>query len=103
MEIFFIQYEVVPLEKNSEYETTGGAVVNCWIKASSLNEADKIAAKVIEADHWKIINTESFSVNESFYEDDEDGAEYYRQAMVDGECYVYYSWPNEAQEEDFIH
>jgi hypothetical protein len=63
-----------------------------------------LAESAINENHWKILNLEeSFPVTEEHYEENDESLEFYQQAVIDGEVYVYHSWPNEPQEEEQIH
>ena len=100
MTIFYIQYESIPTEESKDYKDIGGTVINCWVKATSVEAAKAMAESAINQNHWKALNLEeSFSVNEEYYEEDDESLEFYQQAVIDGEVYVYHSWPNEPQEE----
>ncbi len=104
MPIIYIQYESVPLDSSSDYQETGGAIINCWVKALSIEDAKNKAVIAIEDNKWKIVQLEEvFEVNENTYENNDESLDFYHQAELDGECYVYHKWPNELQEEDRVH
>ena len=96
MAIYYIQYESIPTIESQDYKDTGGAFINCWVNATSIDSAKTIAESAINENHWKILNLEeSFSVNEEYYEENDESLEFYKQAVIDGEVYVYHSWQNE--------
>jgi len=100
MKIFYIQYESIPTSESNDYKGTGGAFINCWIKATSIEAAKNMAENSINENNWKILSLEeSFLVNEEHYKENDESREFYQQAVIDGEVYVYHSWTNEAQEE----
>lgn len=104
MEIFFIQYESVPSSGSSDYEKTGGAYINCWVKALSLGAARAIALRNIEINRWKVIQLlDAYQITEGFRTEGDEMSGYCRQAVLDGECYIYHKWPNEAQERNKLH
>lgn len=104
MEIYFLQYETVPSENSENYADTGGAYINCWIKAKSIADATILAEIHINENEWVILKLEeSYPVNYELYEYGDESLEYFQQAEIDGEVYVYHSWPNEPQEEEHIH
>jgi hypothetical protein len=105
MPIFFVQYHAEPTPESEAFEECGGAYVNCWVTAISEEEARKTATAAIQESKWKILSMEEAcrEVTEEHYSGDEESLEHYRQAALDGECYVYYQWPNEPQEEDVPH
>lgn len=101
MEMYFLQYEAAPSPTSEHYKDTGGAFINCWIKAKSIGDAKKLAEMSIKGSEWIILRLEKFyHVNREFYESDDESLDYFQQAEIDGEVYVYHSWPNEPQEEE---
>lgn len=100
MTIFFAQYEAVPLPHSEQYAECGGAYVNCWLQAASEDEAYKMASTLIHGRGSKIVSVEEGcrEVTQASYADDEEGKEYYEQAVLDGECYVFHQWPVDTAE-----
>ena len=105
MPIFYFQYQALPTLQSEAFEDSGGAYVNCWVKADSEMQAREIATKAIEANNWRIVSVEEEcrEVTEEDFSENEKSLEYYLQATIDGECYVYHQWPNESQEGDIVH
>lgn len=105
MPIFYVEYQVVPAPGSEHFERAGGAFVNCWVKVDSEREAQEQTSAVVGESGWTIlaVEEECREVNEQWYSDNDEGLEHYRQAVVDGQCYVFYEWPVEAQEEDDMH
>jgi hypothetical protein len=103
--IYYFQYQAVPALQSEALEDSGGAYINCWVKADSEMHAREIATQAIEATNWRIVSVEEEcrEVTEEDFSENAKGLEYYRQAIVDGECYVYHQWPNESQEGDIVH
>jgi uncharacterized protein with PIN domain len=100
-----MQYEAAPEIGSTDFETTGGAFVNCWIKADSESEAQQVAGALISEIGWSIVavKDECREVTERSYVDNEIGREHYTQALNDGQCYVFDQWPAEPQEGDDVH
>lgn len=105
MPIFYIQYEAVPAPGSEDFETTGGAFVNCWVQVESIQEAQKLTAAAVMGRGWTIraVEEECREVTELYYSENDEGVEHYRQAVADGECYVFHQWPAEPQEDDDVH
>jgi hypothetical protein len=105
MPIFYIQYQAVPTPGSEEFETAGGAFVNCWVKVDSAHEAQDQASAALKEGGWTIlaVEEECREVTELYYSENDEGLEHFRQAVVDGECYVFYQWPLEPQEGDDVH
>jgi hypothetical protein len=105
MPIFYVQYEAVPAPGSGDFETAGGAYVNCWVEAGSEREAQKLTYTALSESGWTIQAVEETcrEVTELSYSENDQGLEHYRQAASDGECYVFHQWPVEPQEEDDVH
>ena len=104
MAIFYIRYECIPTAESNDYKDTGGAFINCWVKAASIEAAKNMAENAISENQWKVLKLEeSFPVTIENYIEEEELLEFYQQAEIDGEVYVYYSWPNEPPEEEQVH
>lgn len=94
----FITYHVKPNEEFDNLEEIGGAYVNCFIESDSSQRAQEIAIKKIAELNWKIIELEELSnMDEESVSDEK--REYYEQALIDKEVFVFYNYPlNEQQE-----
>ena len=105
MAIFYIQYEATPDRNSEDFQTCGGAFVNCWVRADSEIEAQKLTSDAIREDGWTIlaVEEECREVNEHWYSENDEGREYYEQCVTDGECYVFNMWSVEPQEQDDVH
>jgi hypothetical protein len=105
MPVFYVQYVAAPSPGSEHFETAGGAYVNCWMKANSESEACGHASAVIKESGWTILAVEEQcrEVTERAYAEGDEGLEHYRQAVVDGGCYVFHQWPIEPQEGDDVH
>lgn len=105
MTIFYIQYHAEPDAEGEQFGLYGGAYVTCWVRAASVAEAEKTASAAIRESGWKIVAVEDecCAASESWYSDDDEGKQYFLQAVIDGECYVFHQWPPEPQEGDAVH
>ncbi|MCB9173473.1 MAG: hypothetical protein H6589_02600 [Flavobacteriales bacterium] len=94
--MFLLTYNVKPNTTNVEYIETCGAFVNCFIEADSFDEANLIARGGIEMNDWRIIELEEFkTITYDDFLDDSDKREYYEQALIDKEVFVFHTYPNE--------
>lgn len=96
MPIFCAVYEGKPAARAEDAVEVGGASIVCWIKAISAAEAAKLARQTIEERLWIIV-----AVDEEWTEVTKSGvplssSPYFEQAAIDGECYVFHTWNNEA-------
>lgn len=98
-----MQYESVPSSETEDYKDTGGAFISCWVKAPSVEAAKVIALDAIKDNGWVVVQCEdSYPISEESYKKDDESLVYFRQASLNGDCYVYDKWPNEPQEEDIV-
>jgi hypothetical protein len=105
LRVFHLQFEAIPTPESDDAEHCGGAFVNCWIRADNGEEAMELASQAVRENLWRIleVSEECGEVTESDYESDEEGMSYFREALHQGECFVYHQWPNEPQEGDVVH
>ena len=76
----------------------GGASVGCWIKGRSENEAALLAKAWVQNSGWVPLSIEEqYSVTEDFYSEDAGGREYFEQALIDNEVFVFYTFPKDAK------
>ncbi len=98
--MFYFQYACIPSPTSDNYDKLGGAFISCWIKAVSIEAARIISEAAIIENNWIVQKLEeSNPIKKEDYRIDDKSLEYYLQAEIDGEVYVYDSWPNEPQEE----
>src|SRR5262245_51736662 len=105
MSIFFILYEATPLPDAKEFESSGGAYINCWVEAESEEEAAEQSSVEIRDCGWQIVSVEEpcTEVTDLTYAEDDEARSYYEQAVNEGACYVYHQWPIEDHEDDEKH
>jgi hypothetical protein len=105
MAIFHVQYLAEPEREAKEFGSSGGACINCRVRATSVTEAQEIAIAAIRESHWRVLSVEEdcLEVTEDLYSGSEESLECFRQATLNGEYYVYHQWPNEPQDDDVVH
>jgi hypothetical protein len=101
MAIYFAEFRARPGEHLPESTETGGAYINCWIKADSAAEAQKLASAFITSEGWIVESVEHEA--RLIIEPDEESRERFEQAQVDGECYVFHKWPVGDRNEESLH
>ncbi len=100
--MFYLQYEAFPSSTSDDFEDWAGAYINCWINASSVGQAMKIAENTISSDGWIIRSLEkSRPIVEKDYETSNLSLKYIREAQEDGDVYVFHAWRNEAEKNNF--
>jgi hypothetical protein len=94
--IYFVSFLAKPVTLEEDGAT--GAYVNCWIKRESAVVAQAQAEKDIRENGWRI---EAIEQSVRAVEDKpkkEAGLEYFEQAQIDGEVYVYHTWSGPDEE-----
>jgi len=95
----YLRFDVVQSPERPHEGERGGAFVNCWMKDRTEEEAYRDAKAYIEKQGWMIVNLEiQYPMVLDDCDDEAEGAEHIRQAEVDGEVFVFHSWPPEAYE-----
>jgi hypothetical protein len=92
--MFLITYRCKP-GKDYQGKSVGGAYVNCYIKRNKFEIADKISREHICESGWVILKQEDVSkINLMYYKvSGASGIEYYKQAVIDKEVFVFYTYP----------
>ncbi len=94
--MYYFLFEATPSLRHPETNEVGGAFVNCWIVANTLADAEIVARKTICDQNWIVDEPEeAFEVTRSFYDKESSSLQYYDQAVVDKEVYVFHSFPVE--------
>src|SRR4051812_42851056 len=91
MAIYFVGFRARPGEHLPKSTEAGGAYINCWIKADSTAEAQKVASTFIRSEGWIVECVEHEA--HLIVEPDDESRERFEQAQIDGECYVFHEWP----------
>jgi hypothetical protein len=92
--MYFLRYEVSPAPTNPNRETYGLGYICCWIERDSLEEADQVARQDISEEKWQILERDcGEETSPQKYEEDEESLQYYEQALIDKEVYVYHLSP----------
>jgi hypothetical protein len=95
--MYFLRYRVSPAANHPEREWLGEGTVSCWVNRRALAGADTIARRAIRREKWQILERErSEVVTEANYGSDDEGLQRYRQALAEGEAYVYSLSPRYA-------
>ncbi|MEQ9207880.1 MAG: hypothetical protein RLN78_10980 [Phycisphaerales bacterium] len=95
MPMYFFSFHSIPLKPEDKLEF-GGAYVNCWIQDSSIGKAEERARAVVECNEWSITNqdNDSYETTRDHWIGDAQ-LEYYDQALIDGEVWVFHTYPVE--------
>lgn len=93
--MFLVTYDVRPSDSNPKRDDLGGAIVNCWVVADSLDFAVlKTQERLVESG-WVVVDRVTA---EPAYADDHGHNEYFRQARVDGLVAVFHTYPRNELE-----
>ena len=105
MTMFFYTFLAVPTPDAKEFQDSGGAYVNCWIRSDGGDryQAEERAKDLIQEYGWSVEALEEGAiVSSGSYNDDDEDREFFEQALVEGEVLVFNTWPrgDEDEEED---
>jgi hypothetical protein len=101
MGIYFLGFRARPGQGLQELNRTGGAYINCWIRAGSRHEAQNVAHSFVTSEGWVVEGVEHEA--RLITQPDKKTEEYFKQAQIDGSCYVFHNWPVSDHSEDHIH
>jgi len=94
MKLYFLTYLSRPKAGSESFESYGGAYINCWIDAGSEAQAEERSSTGISQAGWLVESLEYSSVvTREAYADDDVGLQYFEQALIDKEVYVFHTWP----------
>ncbi|MCP5335847.1 MAG: hypothetical protein H7A08_09215 [Oceanospirillaceae bacterium] len=104
-QIYFVHFQVQPGMDNPDFESVGGAYAICFIRARNATKASLHAQQNFTNNNWQVLRIEDgpFRVERNQYLDDEDNLAAFDEAMQEGESYILYEWPVEAQPGETIH
>jgi hypothetical protein len=92
-----MQYLVIDAAQDPTYaheKDYGGASVGCWIKNQSKVNARMIAKGWIEENGWVVLSIEEqYPVSAEDFAQNLEGREYFEQALIDEEVFVFYTFP----------
>lgn len=95
--MYFFTFLALPTPDAEEFNTAGGAYVDCWIEDGNRERAEERALDLIEEYGWAAESLESEAVVSSLdYMDDAENREFFEQALVENEVLVFHTWPPEA-------
>jgi hypothetical protein len=93
-----MQYLIIEAAPDPTYdhqENYAGSSVGCWIKDQTETNASHIARGWIEAQGWVVLElTDQHPVTAETYKDKTEGREYFEQALIDSEVFVFHTYKN---------
>jgi hypothetical protein len=91
--MYFLVYHVKPLSGFNNGKSIGGAYVSCWIEAGTEQKARKIAITEIKDLQWEILEIDRcYEVNKENL-DTPSQIEFYNQALIDGQVFIFHTYP----------
>jgi hypothetical protein len=95
-----MQYLVLEAAQDPTFQhgdTYGGAQVGCWIKDQTEKNAYLIAKGWIEAQGWVVLSLDQQKrILLESYADGDEGKQYFEQALIDEEVFVFYTFSKDA-------
>jgi len=96
--MFYLRFEARPKNTSEHAEKAAGAFVNCWIQRNTPEEAETYARGAIADQDWSITRLEeSRSVTRETQL--ADSLQYFEQAELDGEVFVFHTWSTAAHDD----
>jgi len=96
--MFCFQFEARPKATHPDANEVGGAMVNCWIQRDTLEQAESYARGSIADEDWNILRKEEGFVVTRETQDPK-GMQYFKQAEIDKEVFVFHTWPLNAPDD----
>jgi len=105
MAIYYAMFHAKPSPGSEQFSSYGGAYVCCWVHALGKSEALQLMLKAISGSSWNVVSQdeECHEVDELWYADNPKAKELFSQAVIDGECYEFNTYPIEPQDDDIVH
>ena len=92
-----MQYLIIDAAQDPTYpheKQCGGACVGCWIKNQTKKNAYLIAKGRIEERGWVVLSLEEqYPISAETYRDKTEGRQYFEQALIDEEVFVFFTSP----------
>lgn len=92
-----MQLVMLEAEQSPDFEhdeLLGGAFINCYMKNRTPEQALNEAQNWVKGNGWNILKVKKqHQINKSSLKDSKDGLEYYDQTVIDGEVFVFHTWP----------
>jgi predicted RNase H-like nuclease len=101
--VFYAIYEGRPTPQAQDAAEVDGASIVCWVRATSKAEAADLARRAIENRRWVIVAVDEPWVEAAETTMPRESRRYLEQAKVDGECYVFHTWTNDAEDAEPSH
>jgi hypothetical protein len=94
MPMFFFQFEVRPKQTHPKRDQYAGATVNCWVLRDTQSQAKAVARGWIGDEDWRITGVkEAMLMTRERQSEYPNGMQYFEQAEIDHEVFVFYTWP----------
>jgi hypothetical protein len=100
MDIYNFTFLATPTPDAKEFDTSGGAYVDCWIQSGDRDQAEERATALIYDYGWSVESLEDEAVvTIADYTEDAENRQFFEQALSEGEVLVFHTWPPGEGEE----
>ena len=99
MPMFFFQFEVRPKKTHPKHDEYGGASVTCWIQRDTQCQAEAVARGWLADEDWRITAVDE-TAQITRKDQRPEGMQYFEQAEIDGEVFVFHTWPVGAPDDN---
>ena len=97
--MFYFRFATQPKSAHPDYGRVAGAYVNCWILRDTQPQAESFARASITDKDWHITDMEAaFPITRETQ--DPQGMQYFEQAEIDREVFVFHTHSVGAQDDD---
>src|SRR5437870_4152646 len=94
----YLIIDVMPDHERLDLKNVGGASVSCWIRDQTKINAFYISKGWIEDQGWIIEGLdEQYPISADDYKTKLDGKQFYEQALIDEQVFVFHTFPNEQK------
>ena len=101
MPTFYFCFKARPKQGSAEAKQSGGAFINCWIIRDTIEQAESQARGAIADEDWRITKVEE-ACEMTRETQLPEGVEYFEQAQIDQQVFVFSRWPVDAPDDDGV-
>ena len=96
--MFHFTFEARPMRTHPKFDAYGGATVSCWVQRDTQSQAEAVARGCIADKDWTITAMEEASLITRETQLPA-GMQYFEQAEIDGEVFVFITSPVRAPDD----
>jgi len=94
-----LTFDAEPTEEHEQCGEVAGAIVSCFIRCPSDEEAWDKAMATLDSGHWRTVEVLDREIVSRDDFEGTDNLQYYEQAQLDGEVYVFHTFETRSHDE----